>query len=211
MTGYWSQFLARLPFWLIFRFFIRLETIGLENIKDLRGPMIIIINHKNYIDGTVLGASLPARHPFYPLRFMAGGPFYRMIIVGFFLKITGNFPVDQGLGYAKNAEIPLDILRRGGTVAVFPEGKMVFSADEFGIGHRGTSYLAYHARVSVLPVVVKGTAGLNPLRFIFRRRKIKIIFGRPFEFWKELRGDDNPELERGGEIMMAKIKELYYR
>jgi glycerol-3-phosphate O-acyltransferase/dihydroxyacetone phosphate acyltransferase len=110
---------------LILRIFYRsLEVRGAERIPRGR-PLVIVANHVNaLIDPILLVGTLPVFPSFLAKSTLWGNPVLRP-----FLDAAGAIPVyrrqDEGVDPAKNAETfarSHELLARGGTLALFPEG-----------------------------------------------------------------------------------------
>jgi 1-acyl-sn-glycerol-3-phosphate acyltransferase len=95
---------------------------GLENLPA--GPKIIAINHTPGFDPLYLPFVLNETP-----HFLLQDGMFRIPFIGWMLKQSGQIPVHRGTDRAKEAkEQACRILRQGGTIVIFPEGKDV----EFG-------------------------------------------------------------------------------
>lgn len=56
---------------IILRIFIDFEIIGQENIKNLKGPLLILANHKSYWDPQLVNNAFPLNTNLLPMRYMA--------------------------------------------------------------------------------------------------------------------------------------------
>lgn len=210
---YIVQKLVYFPIGSIIRFLLHLKVKGRENCKGLAGPLIIAVNHKDFIDGPVLVAAFPFRSKLFPVRSLVIREKYFLPILHFFLKITGGMPVDK----AKDGDLegalkaPLKILKNKGIVVIFPEGRMVREEGVFEKGRRGVAFLALKANTPILPVSIKGTAGASFKNLFLRRNKVVVSIGEPLYLPKSLSYDNKDDLVKGSQLVMDKIKELYCR
>lgn len=95
-----------------------------ENCSLPDGPKIIAMNHTPGFDPLYLPFILKDTP-----HFLLQDGMFRIPFIGWMLKESGQIPVHRGTDRAKEAkEQACDILRAGGTIAIFPEGKDV----EFG-------------------------------------------------------------------------------
>ncbi len=110
---------------LLLRLFFRdIEVVGAENIPK-QGGLMYAANHVNaLVDPALLMATMP-RSP----RFLGKSTLWRMAILRPFLRLAAAIPVyrkqDPGVDPARNAEMFAqchEVLRVGGTIAIFPEG-----------------------------------------------------------------------------------------
>jgi len=106
-------------------FFRRVEVVGLERVpRD--GALLFVLNHPNgLVDPVFLLCFAPRR-----VSFLAKSPLFRMPVVGFLVRRMEAIPVyraeDEGADTARNRETferSQALLRRGGTIAICPEGK----------------------------------------------------------------------------------------
>jgi glycerol-3-phosphate O-acyltransferase/dihydroxyacetone phosphate acyltransferase len=106
-------------------FYCRIDVSGAERIPQ-SGPLIVAANHHNaLVDPMLLLAELPRR-----LRPLAKVGLFRHPLIGPFLWLVGGIPVrrktdeggeDPGRNTALFAAVE-DVLKRGGAIAIFPEG-----------------------------------------------------------------------------------------
>ena len=106
-------------------FFRRVEVVGRERVPR-RGACLFVLNHPNaLVDPAFLLCFAPRR-----VSFLAKSPLFRMPVVGFFIRALDSIPVyrrqDEGEGAAsrnrETFEHSAALLRRGGTIAICPEG-----------------------------------------------------------------------------------------
>jgi 1-acyl-sn-glycerol-3-phosphate acyltransferase len=92
---------------------------GLENLPT--GPRIIAINHTPGFDPLYLPFVLDETP-----HFLLQDGMFRIPFIGWLLKQSGQIPVYRGTEQAREAkEHACAILREGGTIVIFPEGKDV--------------------------------------------------------------------------------------
>jgi len=108
---------------LIHVFFRRVELEGGENLPT-SGPVVLVANHTNgLVDGLLLMATL-GRYP----RFLGKSTLFKIPPLWPLLKLAGVIPVFRAVdGEPGDHNVSAfatchDLLRRGGVVAVFPEG-----------------------------------------------------------------------------------------
>lgn len=146
------------PFW-------RQRVIGREFV-DKRKSYVIVLNHNTVID-------IPTLY-YLPLNFrwVSKREVFRVPFFGQFLVLHGDICIDRGRAAAARDQMVAEgtkWLRRGASVAVFPEG----TRSKDGQIHRfktGAFTLAKEAGVAVLPVVLEGTATLIGKNYLFNWR-----------------------------------------
>ena len=105
-------------------FFRRIETVNAETVpKDT--ALIFVMNHPNgLIDPALVFVALPRK-----ISFLAKSTLFKMPVISSILKTVEALPlyrrVDEGVDVSKNQmtfEICQKLLRKGGAIALFPEG-----------------------------------------------------------------------------------------
>ena len=145
----------------------------------LTGPLIVVANHTSLLDGFLLAAFLPRR-----ITFLSAAYLFRMPGVGAFLRAMGAIQAKNSGSELTGIKAALRVLRGGGTLALFPEGR-ICQADKLGPFHTGWAYLALKTGAPVLPVVIKGTSKTLPVGAVFPRRgNIRMQIGSPWTMEK---------------------------
>ena len=145
------------------------------------------------------------------LSFEKRGYFLHRIFY-FFVKISGNMPVSKAKDGVLEIALkePILSLERKEIIAIYPEGRMTRKENEFEKGRRGVSYLSLKTGVQILPVSIRGSAGASSWNFLLRRNRVFVSIGKPFLLPKNLSYNNNDDLVKGSDMVMNKIKELYY-
>lgn len=186
------QKLIWIPTRLILKFFGRLEVVGLENLNDLKSNVIFACNHTSELDPILLPASLPFFSRFSPMFYTSrtkdlyGNSGWRSFFYGGnFFKLWGSYPVFIGLkDYEKSMRHHISIVEDGGSMCVFPEGKITIDGN-IQPAKGGVSYLAYRTKKTIVPVRFVGAYGITLTQFLTRKRHLKVIFGKPLNIIDE--------------------------
>jgi long-chain acyl-CoA synthetase len=147
------------------------KIVGRENLKGVKGPVLVVCNHVTEIDiGWVL-AALPAHFRNRMATAMAGerltsmrhpdaslGLLWRVMQrVGYFLAtaLFNVFPLPKQSGFAKSFSFAGDLADRKWNILIFPEGKTTEDGQmaEF---RGGIGLLATKLGLSVLPIRIDG-------------------------------------------------------
>lgn len=181
-------------------FFRRIETVNADSVPEGRG-VIFVMNHPNgLIDPALVFVALPR-----PISFLAKSTLFRMPVIGWILRTVGALPlyrrIDAGEDVSKNQktfELCRELLREGGSIALFPEGvshnsskllPLKSGASRIALGAASTG--EDHVKVEIVPVGLYYTS-----KTTFRSEAL-LHFGEAFEVLPtQLEADGQPPRER---------------
>jgi 1-acyl-sn-glycerol-3-phosphate acyltransferase len=199
-----TQFLSWPLFYLIFNILFRVEIEGEENLQKIGNAFIITANHISFFDSFILRIIGGIFNPLLPLRFMAVKKFnfrflnilYSVGIIPLVYLLFGVFTVVPGAGLKRNLEKPIQILKNGGNVLIYPEGQInkENSISEF---KSGAVVLAQLTHAPVLPIVFRINSGN-----LILRKTLKIRIGVPMFFSGEVSTLDSIQVLRRNMIKM---------
>jgi 1-acyl-sn-glycerol-3-phosphate acyltransferase len=132
--------------WFTRRYDIR--RLGEEHVPAT-GPAIIATNHLGYVDGPLLAALAPR-----PVHALTKQEMFQGR-TGVILRTFGQIPLTRGRPDPAAVKGCLRVLRDGGVVLVFPEGRR--GSGDFTRFHRGAAYLALVTGAPVVPLALFGT------------------------------------------------------
>ncbi len=144
-----------------------------------RGPFILAANHHNYLDGVVLGATVPA-----PISFLVMPRVWRATPLHPPLhRWLGSIPLALDRPDVGALRRALEALARGRVVGIFPEGPFSVRG-RLEAGLPGVALLALRSGVPVVPAGIRGTyEALAGRRFyVPRRHPLRVRFGPPRRF-----------------------------
>lgn len=147
----------------------RVRVHGLARVPRT-GPVVLVANHSTMIEPQLIFGMLPRRPVFLVKEEMYAGA------AGRWLRWLGQIPVKRGAPDRTALLTATGVLRRGGLVAVFPEGTR--GAGDVATAHHGAAWLVRNSGAVVLPVAVRGTLG-TPGRRRFRP-VVDLLVGEPF-------------------------------
>ena len=152
----------------------RLHVTGLEHVPR-RGPLIVVTNHVSIFDGPLVFAELPLSVNMMVAKKYASYPLLHPL-----LHVAGAIYVEQDRPDRRAMRMTLEVLARGGCIAVAVEGTRSHTGGLIR-GKAGTAYLAKRARVPLLPVVVYGTEKIRASVMRLRRTDVHMVIGPAFE------------------------------
>lgn len=172
---YWcARWWCRLVAWSIGA---RIKVYGKENLAPDR-CYVYMANHASLIDIPALFAYLP-----YQFRIMAKKELFYFPFLGWHLWAAGHFAVDRSDARksARSLRRVIQGLRRGRSLAVFPEGTR--SADgrlkEF---KPGAFKIAIRAGAEIVPVAIRGTHEMLPKGSLAPRAgRVEVIIAEPIK------------------------------
>ena len=183
-------------------FFRRIETVNADVVPRGAG-VIFVLNHPNgLIDPALVFVALPRR-----ISFLAKSTLFRMPVISFLLRTVEALPlyrrIDAGEDVSKNQktfELCRELLARGGSIALFPEGvshnspkllPMKTGAARIALG----AATAGDIEVKIVPVGLFYTS-----KTTFRSEAL-LHFGEPFVV-------PTIKLDEDGQPPKAEVKEL---
>jgi 1-acyl-sn-glycerol-3-phosphate acyltransferase len=149
----------------------RMHTRGMSRLPA-DGPVVVVANHQNFMDGAVLFGALTRRVSFLVKAEAVKGP------LGWLLINVGQYALIRGVPDREPLLKALAQLKAGGAIGIFPEGTR--GAGNVATVFSGAGWLAARAGAVVVPVAIRGTdrpAGRKRRRF---RPAVQVLVGDPF-------------------------------
>lgn len=179
------QNLLWLPLRFVFWFFLGYRVVGQENYKNLKKPFLIISNHVSNLDPFLLNVAFPIFSEFYPIRYAAKSAIFKSRIQNKPVRFMGGFEVKKKVGLKDSLAYPVEILKNGGVVLIFPTGAREKPRGRPRTARQGTAYLALNTGVPILPVTVRNAKGLKWDWAVFfkrglKKRRVTVLIGKPF-------------------------------
>jgi 1-acyl-sn-glycerol-3-phosphate acyltransferase len=141
------------------------EILGRENVPG-SGPIILASNHVDNWDPYISNLALSARSIHHFAR--ANG--MQSWALGRYWRMVGAIPAN-GDGFRQ----ALSILREGGTIGIYPEGRIGPALAQTG---PGAALLSLRSGAPIIPVAVFGTERIHAYSFL-RRPRVTLCFGPP--------------------------------
>jgi len=153
------------------RFLARAKVSGLENLSDLRGPVIFASNHQSYLDATAILASLPERWRyriapvmwkeffdahFYPQRHSVAERWANSTLYWLITLLGNAFPIPQTeTGARESIRYTGELVEEGWSILIFPEGERTLTGD-VGPFLPGVGLMASRLQLPVVPIRLRG-------------------------------------------------------
>lgn len=153
-------------------FMYRMRVRGMDRVPP-SGPLVVVANHQNFMDGAVLFGLLPRRVSFLVKAEAVKGP------LGWLLTNVGQYALVRDVPDREPLLKALAQLKAGGAIGIFPEGTR--GAGDVTTVFAGAGWLAARAGTIVVPVALRGTArpeGRGRRRF---KPEVHLLVGDPFE------------------------------
>jgi 1-acyl-sn-glycerol-3-phosphate acyltransferase len=172
-------------------FYTRRRATGREDLAGVKGPVILVANHRSHIDTPIILAALPRRLRRRTVVGAAADYFYKNKLIALIVSFIFNtVPLERkGGGMDKRATDHVDkLLSKGWSLLLYPEGTRSRSGGP-GRVRRGAAVLAERHNLPIVPIRVSGTRdAMPPGRFwpkrvqgllFSRRHNVEISFGKP--------------------------------
>jgi len=181
-----------LLFFPLVAFFARLNYSGLESVNLTKGPIILASNHQSAWDAPTILKKLKIRGKIAipaESEYVFGIGTKGKLPIKLYKKFTGIFasfffnayPFGETIGTDKSLEFTGEMLDRGRSILIFPEGKRTLDGkiSEF---KPGVGFLAVNMGVPVVPVKITGLYEVLPANKVFPKfGKVSVKFGKPID------------------------------
>lgn len=145
-------------------------------------PYIFIANHHKWVDTFMMIHALQEKDRKEGFRAFMGDRLAKNFFIHWFLKIIytvgGYIPVKKGSGLDVSFERPIECLKRGQSILIFPEGRTVRRGQRVET-KIGASELSIRTGVPIVPILLN-TADLNAKKILLEEHPIDIKIGEPF-------------------------------
>ena len=146
----------------VFRFLFRGKTIGISNLPQ-KGGVVIVSNHGSHLDPPILGHALGR-----PVAFMAKSELFRVPILSFIISACGAYPVKRGAGDREALRTASNRLIEGWATGVFLDGTRQENG-RVNDPKAGAALLAARTGCPILPVAIVNSHRAFPKRSFFPR------------------------------------------
>jgi long-chain acyl-CoA synthetase len=179
---------------------------GRENLRGLRGPILVVANHVTYLDIAWILAALPARFRHRLATAMGGERLARMrrpssslsLFERFYgrlryfltLSLFNVFSLPQQSGFLRSFSFAGDLADRGWNVLIFPEGKTTEDGNVAPF-RSGIGLVAKHLNVPILPIYLSGLFDLRQHdRILAHPGHVQVTIGAPVYITSDQNADE---------------------
>jgi 1-acyl-sn-glycerol-3-phosphate acyltransferase len=171
----WAWMFGRPFFGALVRTFAPLRAYGRERIPA-NGPLVLCFNHFSWLDPWALGSVVPRTVYYVAKQEVHDNP-----IVGPFVRFFGTSPVRRGESDREAIRVMREVVRRGDTLGMFPEGTR--QEREPGPLRPGAAMIAVQEQVPVVCGAIHGSQDWKFGNF----HPVSIAFGEPLDLSKHPR------------------------
>jgi 1-acyl-sn-glycerol-3-phosphate acyltransferase len=178
------------------RFAVRLH--GTEHVPP-SGPVIFASNHIGVADGPLLAIFAPRPvHALTKVEMFKGQ-------LGKLLRAAGQIPLDRYRTDPAAVKLCLRVLRDGGAVGIFPEGRR--GPGDLTRFHRGAAYFALVSGAPVVPVIMLGSRepGGGSGSLPGRGGAVDIVFGAPITLEKRAWPRTKEQVEQSSMLLREQM------
>jgi len=217
-VGWIRNFIYYLLAWPATHLMAHPRVIGRENLRGVKGPVLVISNHVIYLDVGFVLAALPMRlrrrlavamggeHLAEMRRPPGEWSFPRRWLnrMNYFLVVTlfNVFPLPKKSGFRESFRFAGDLADRGWNILVFPEGDLTPDG-KLQPFRGGIGLLAGNLKIPVVPIRIDGAYEIREAHSKFNRPgRIRVHIGKPVEFPA---GTDPQEIARVLEQHVAEL------
>jgi len=175
----------------------RARGIGSENVPI--GPVIFAPNHASFMDHFFTGAFVRRR-----IQFMAKSQLFGPPILTYIFSHGGVFPVRRGLQDEEAFVSAFEILKRGGAVGMYCEGRRSRNGEVGTEARRGIGRLALESGAPVVPVGILGSHQVrNWKRLQFP--KVTVSYGTPLRF-QTIAAPAREQQQEAADLILERIR-----
>jgi len=197
---HWFYYVGRALMVFLMRLLTNWRVYGRENIPPF-GAVLVVANHLNNADPPLIAVSVNRR-----LMFMGKEELFKNPISRYFCTGFGAFPVQRGQIDRSALRRAKETLDTGWGLVMFPEG-MRSRNGQMIPAFPGSAMIALQNDVPILPVGITGTEQMKGILWIFKRPRITVTIGTPFDVEHESR-ITKEQLNETTDLIMCRIAAL---
>lgn len=187
-----------------------IEIKGMENLKDVKKPILFVCNHLSNSDGLVINNVLRDQD----ITFVAGAKLSDNPLTSLGVYITKTITIKPNTPDKEAISGIVKTLKEGKNILIFPEGTRSRTGSMIK-AKKGIILIQRLTKASVVPLGIYGSEKLLPInekdmgQEKFHHAKVTLSIGKEIEIPVKEREEDKHEYEeRAMNFLMGKIAEL---
>ena len=189
--------------WLLWFLGGRLRVTGTENLPR-SGGYLIVTNHMSIADSPVALISLPPRQI---THFWIADKWKTLPVFGYWATQLGGIFIKRDIVDRRAIREAINLLRDGEIVGLAPEATRS-PIKQMIKPRNGAAYLAKQVDIPIVPVAIIGTENLFENFLRFKRTKVEVRIGQPFQRPSVEGRFRQRHLEALTDYIMLKVAEL---
>jgi long-chain acyl-CoA synthetase len=174
------------------------RVFGRDNLRGVKGPVLIISNHVIYLDVGFVLAALPRRlrhrlavamggerlaemrQP--PREWLFAKRWLQRMNYLLVVSLFNVFPLPKKSGFRESFRFAGELSDRGWNILIFPEGDLTADG-KLQAFRAGIGLLASDLKIPVVPLRIDGAYEIRQARSLFNRPgRVRVTIGKPVEF-----------------------------
>lgn len=190
--------------------YANIEVKGMENLKDVKKPIIFISNHLSNSDALVLNKVLKNED----ITFIAGAKLSDNPLTNLGVSITKTITIKPNTADKEAISKVIRTLKDGNNILIFPEGTRSRTTGMIS-AKKGVVLIQKLTKATVIPLGICGSEKLLPINAKdmglerFQYAKVTVNIGKPIELPEKEKEEDKRDYEeRAMDFLMRKIAVL---
>ena len=150
----------------LFKTILPVKYHGLDNVRSMEAPYILMANHTTMLDPFMMAAAIPK----YQIRFIGKKELWKVPIFAWFANNIRAIPVDRHNTDMEAMRACMRVTREGHVLGIFPEGTRHHQGLMTEL-ESGVAMIALRSKVPLVPVYIAGKLGLF--------RTLHVYVGKP--------------------------------
>ena len=162
----------------LFKLLFRFKVVDVQNLPQKGEAVVYAINHVSYADPAIGWTAL---YRYGGARFLARSSLFKPFAGGALAR-AGAIPIDPESADRKALKRAVAALKRGESVAIFPEGTRMNSPEKKYNPHAGVVLIANMGKAKIVPIGCNGTDRIKPPgKFFFRFPRVYFKVGQAID------------------------------
>ncbi|OFI05076.1 bifunctional protein Aas [Clostridium acetireducens DSM 10703] len=163
--------------------YAKIEVKGIENLKNIKKPIIFVCNHLSNSDALILNKVLKNQE----LTFVAGIKLASTPLTKLGLELTNTIFIKPNTADKEAISNIIKTIRKGNNVLIFPEGTRSRTASMIE-GKKGVVLMQRLGKATMVPIGIWGTEKLLPINDNdmgaekFQHAEVKLNIGKAINF-----------------------------